>query len=179
MDEYIGLTQDSPQSFSYFLTEHLFKAVKPRKVHLMNKYQNVVLAQQQYANLVSEAPIDIVCLGVGENGHLAFNDPPVADFNDRKLIKVVTLDEACRCQQVNDGCFKEIEQVPERALTLTIPALLSGKFLFCVVPGKSKSEAIKNLVEGEIATSCPASILRTHNNCTLYVDEDAYTKITN
>jgi glucosamine-6-phosphate deaminase len=131
-------------------------------------------ACRQYAALLSQAPIDIVCLGIGENGHIAFNDPPVADFADAALVKRVRLDAACRQQQVNDGCFPTLDAVPAEALTLTIPALLAGRHLFCVVPGKTKTEAVRNVLRGHITTACPASVLRTHPDCTLYLDPDAY-----
>ena len=178
MDEYIGLPPEAPQRFGFFLMEHLFKKVKPRRIHLINDSAELQETCMVYEKLLKEFPIDIVCLGVGENGHLAFNDPPVADFDDRETIKPVVLDQACRQQQVNDGCFTSLNNVPLQALTLTIPALLSATYLFCVVPGKTKSVAVKNLLEGNIAAACPASILRTHNNCRLYVDMDSYSLVT-
>jgi glucosamine-6-phosphate deaminase len=174
MDEYIGLPYDAPQRFSSFLVEHLFEKVKPRNVYLIEDEDGLDAACVRYTKLLNEAPIDIVCLGIGENGHIAFNDPPVADFDDPKTIKPVTLDDACRQQQVNDGCFPSFDEVPERALTLTIPALLAGKHLYCVVPGKTKRDAVRNVVKGSISTTCPASILRTHDNCIMYTDKDAY-----
>lgn len=177
MDEYIGLPVGAEQRFSTFLTQHLFDQVKPRRVNLIDDRDGLDAALERYEALLKEAPIDIVCLGIGENGHIAFNDPPVADFNDTKIIKPVELDDACRQQQVNDGCFPTFDDVPETALTLTIPALLSGKHLFCVVPGKTKSEAIKNVITGDITTACPASILRRHPDCTLYTDTDAYSLV--
>lgn len=177
MDEYIGLPVGAEQRFSTFLNQHLFDQVKPRRVNLIDDRDGLDAALQLYEALIKEAPIDIVCLGIGENGHIAFNDPPVADFTDPEIIKPVALDDACRQQQVNDGCFPTFDDVPETALTLTIPALLSGKHLFCVVPGKTKSEAIKNVITGEITTACPASILRKHPDCTLYTDTDAYSLV--
>ena len=128
----------------------------------------------RYAELLGAAPLDIVCLGIGENGHLAFNDPPVADFHDPAAVKIVELDEPCRRQQVNDGCFPAIEQVPTHAITLTIPTLLSGRRLVAVVPGPAKREAIRRTLTGPIETACPASILRTHAACTLYLDRQSY-----
>jgi glucosamine-6-phosphate deaminase len=174
MDEYIGLPAGAPQRFSSFLTSKIFDQVKPRHVNLIDDQHGLEEALKSYERLLKEAPIDIVCLGIGENGHIAFNDPPVADFTDPETIKPVLLDDACRQQQVNDGCFPSFNDVPEKALTLTIPTLLSGKYLFCVVPGKTKSEAVKNVLNGEITTACPASILRKHQNCVLYTDADAY-----
>lgn len=177
MDEYIGLPLGAPQRFSSFLTTHLFEKVKPRSVHLIDDRQGWAHAYLTYTKLLDEAPVDIVCLGIGENGHIAFNDPPVADFNDPETIKAVTLDNMCRQQQVNDGCFPTFDDVPLQALTLTIPALLSGRYLYCVVPGKTKSEAVKNVVEGGISTDCPASVLRTHPNCMMYTDTDAWSRV--
>ncbi len=177
MDEYMGLPVAAPQRFSSFLINHLFKKVKPRNVYLIDDRQGLETVIADYSGLIKEAPIDIVCLGIGENGHIAFNDPPVANFNDPKVVKPVILDDACRQQQVNDGCFPTFDDVPEQALTLTIPTLMSGKYLYCVVPGKTKNKAVKEVLTGAVATLCPASILRQHPNCTLYVDEDAYSLV--
>lgn len=174
MDEYVGLAPDAPQRFAHFLSEKLFDRVNPRTVYLIDDSAGAAAACERYEHVLSQAPIDLVCLGIGENGHLAFNDPPVANFNDPAVIKRVQLDDVCRQQQVNDGCFPSFEAVPEEALTLTIPTLLSGQHLFCVVPGKAKYEAVQNTLYGPITTACPASILRQHPDCTLYVDRDSY-----
>ena len=174
MDEYIGLTSASPQRFSQFLQERLFERVRPGKVHLIDCSSTVDEECARYGKLLSEAPIDIICLGIGENGHIAFNDPPVADFNDEFIIKAVELDAACRQQQVNDGCFPDVPSVPTHALTLTISALMSGKHLFCIVPGPTKREAVSRTLHDPITTACPATILRTHPDCTMYVDHDSY-----
>lgn len=112
-------------------------------------------------------------LGIGENGHIAFNDPPFADFNDDRFVKPVKLDEVCRNQQVNDGCFASIDEVPTHALTLTVPALMSGSELYCIVPAKTKANAVCATVNGEITPDCPASVLRTHKCATLYLDPDS------
>ncbi|MCK8494934.1 glucosamine-6-phosphate deaminase [Spirosoma sp. RP8] len=178
MDEYVGLPADAPQRFGSFLTTKLFSRVSPRTVHLIDDSAGATEACQRYKQLLEEGPIDIVCLGIGENGHLAFNDPPVADFDDPEVIKRVQLDDVCRQQQVNDGCFDTFDDVPEEALTLTIPTLLSGRHLFCVVPGKTKHQAVKAVLNGPVTTACPASILRQHPDCTLYVDQDSYGAIT-
>ena len=177
MDEYIGLPPGAPQRFSRFLMEHLFGKVKPGRVHLIDDSEGIEAACEAYTALIKQAPIDIVCLGIGENGHIAFNDPPVADFNDPHIIKPVVLDRACKQQQVNDGCFASIGAVPVQALTLTIPALLSGRYLYCVVPGPTKSEAVKNTLTGPVTTACPASVLRTHPQCCLYLDSAAYSQL--
>ncbi|GAB2519112.1 glucosamine-6-phosphate deaminase [Spirosoma aerophilum] len=172
MDEYVGLAESAPQRFGTFLRKHLFDQVKPRTVNLIDSSAND--AAQTYAKRLTEAPIDLICLGIGENGHIAFNDPPVADFNDPAVIKRVQLDDICRQQQVNDGCFATFDDVPQEALTLTIPTLMAGKNLFCVVPGPTKRDAVHQMLSGPITTDCPASILRTHPNCTLYVDEASF-----
>jgi glucosamine-6-phosphate deaminase len=112
-------------------------------------------------------------MGIGENGHIAFNDPHVADFNDKKLVKVVDLDLKCRNQQENDGCFDALDKEPSHAFTLTIPALVAGTYIFCMVPAKTKAEAVYKTVTGGITAECPASILKTHNNAVLYTEKDS------
>ncbi|PAV31677.1 glucosamine-6-phosphate deaminase [Virgibacillus profundi] len=174
MDEYIGLKPKSEQSFSKFLCDRLFDGVEPGKIHLINGLNNAANECQVYSELLNEAPIDIVCLGIGENGHIAFNDPPVADFNDPEKIKMVMLDEVSRQQQVNDEVFPHLDDVPTHALTLTIPALMSGSHLYCIVPGLTKREAVRKTLTGLISEIIPASILRRHPDCTLYLDKDSY-----
>jgi glucosamine-6-phosphate deaminase len=174
MDEYIGLQKDSRQLFSTFIVENLFRKVQPGQIHLIDGSGDPQDECRRYSELLAEHPIDIVCLGIGENGHLAFNDPPVADFADPALVKEVELDQVCRQQQVNDGCFARLEDVPKHAITLTIPALLSGSFLFSMVPGPTKREAVTRTLRGPISTDCPASILRNHDNCTLYLDNQSF-----
>lgn len=176
MDEYIGLPADASQLFSNFLKRNLFDRVPFKKVHLMNGNGDVADECSRYSSLLSEKAIDIVCMGIGENGHIAFNDPPVADFNDPELMKKVELDQECRQQQVNDGCFATLDEVPEYAVTLTVPALMSGRFVYCIVPGKNKKKAVQGALDDAITTDCPASILKKHNNCEMYLDEDAYGK---
>lgn len=174
MDEYIGLHKDAPQLFANFLAEKLFSQVPFKEIHLIDG-RNTVDECDRYGKLINEAPIDIVCLGIGENGHIAFNDPPVADFEDPLLMKKVALDTVCRQQQVNDGCFPQFNEVPTHAYTLTIPVLMSGRYLFCVVPGPSKKEAVyQTLNHWEISTDWPSTILRRHQNCTFYFDKDSY-----
>ncbi|MCL2118237.1 MAG: glucosamine-6-phosphate deaminase [Planctomycetaceae bacterium] len=173
MDEYIGLPEDAPQRFSRYLKERVFSRVPLAAVHLLG-LQPPERECGYYANLLAEKPIDVVCLGIGENGHIAFNDPPVADFNDPQLVKIVTLDVPCRQQQVNDGCFPDIGAVPETAVTLTIPALMRGATLICTVPGTTKRNAVRATLYEEFSTRCPATILRTHDDCTLFLDADSY-----
>jgi glucosamine-6-phosphate deaminase len=178
MDEYIGLPARSEQLFGTYLMEHIFSRVGIGTLHLMNGQAPDPAAEcARYAALVQERPIDLVCLGIGENGHLAFNDPPVADFNDPVLVKVVELDEACRQQQVHDGCFRSLGEVPRFAMTLTIPALMRASCLNAAVPGPNKAEAVRRTIEGPIAHSCPASILRTHPHATLFLDTDSASRL--
>lgn len=179
MDEYIGLAPSAPQRFGNFLSRQLFDLVSPGEVHLIDGMNDPEAECDRYSGLITAAPIDMVVLGIGENGHIAFNDPPVADFADPLWVKQVKLDENCRQQQVNDGCFASLEEVPEYAFTLTIPALMSGAHLFCVVPGASKRAAVQRTLHGDIRETCPASILRRHADCTLYVDLESYGEIRN
>lgn len=174
MDEYVGLSKNAPQSFGQFLSERIFDKVPFKKVNLIrtegDSLENLC---KVYSNLLLEEPIDIVCMGIGENGHIAFNDPPFADFDDPEWVKVVNLDIVSRQQQVNDKCFLSLDEVPKQAITLTIPALLSAEYLFIVVPAKSKANAVKNALYGSITENCPASILRKHKNANLYLDLDS------
>lgn len=174
MDEYIGLPERAPQRFSTYLREHIFDRVKPGTVYYIDgNAKDVEKECERYSELLRKHPLDVGCLGIGENGHIAFNDPPVADFNDPKLMKVVELEERCRLQQVHDGCFATLEDVPTKALTLTVPALMSAKEIYCIVPGPTKSIAVKRTLEGPISTECPATIMRRHSNATLFLDEVA------
>ena len=126
-----------------------------------------------YEQTLLEHPLDIIFMGIGENGHIAFNDPHVARFDDPQSVKLVSLDEVCRMQQVHDGCFSCIDEVPRRAITVTIPVMLKATHIFCMVPGKPKANAVRNTVYGPVSTDCPASILRTHPQATLYCDLDS------
>jgi glucosamine-6-phosphate deaminase len=171
MDEYIGLEGTAPQRFGQFLKDRLFDRLPFRAVHLIET--DIPEPAQRYERLLKSASVDLVCLGIGENGHIAFNDPPVADFSDPVWVKTVELDEMCRQQQVNDGCFATFNDVPRQAITLTIPALLSGKRLICTVPGSTKRQAVFRTLHDPISTACPATILRNHTACTLFLDRDS------
>lgn len=173
MDEYLGLSPDAPQRFGNFLRAHLFDRVHPGIVHFIDSTNETAAECARYGALLRAEPIDVVCLGIGENGHIAFNDPPVADFDDPEAIKPVELAMPCKRQQVNDRCFATIGDVPSHALTLTIPMLLSGAHLSCVVPGSAKRQAVHDTLRGPITTTCPASILRRHPACVLYLDRDS------
>ena len=174
MDEYIGLSKDAPQGFGNFLKAHIFGLADFKSVNYIDISAPDADAEcARYSALLKEYPTDIVVMGIGENGHIAFNDPPVADFNDPKAVKPVALDEICRNQQVNDGCFAKIDDVPKTAITLTVPTLFAGKQLFCIVPAKTKANAVRATVKGEIGEACPATILRRHANAVLYLDSDS------
>ena len=174
MDEYVGLAKDAPQGFGNFLNDRIFSKKPFKSVNFIRCDAPDAEAEcERYSALLKANPTDIVCMGIGENGHIAFNDPHVAEFDDKKVVKTVELDEVCRMQQVNDGCFAKLDDVPKQALTLTIPTLTAGKYLFCVVPAPTKANAVKNTVEGEITPDCPASILRKHDNAILYCDSDS------
>lgn len=177
MDEYLGLDADHPASFRRYLQEHLFRlaGLPADRLRLIpgehaDRPLRTCLAIEDA--LLADPP-DISCVGIGENGHLAFNDPPVADFADPVLVKVVRLDAACRVQQVHDGCFGRIEDVPTHALTLTIPALMSARVVSAVVPGPRKAEAVLATLRGPIGESCPASALRNHPGAVLHLDRDS------
>ena len=174
MDEYIGLDKNAPQGFGNFLRDHIFGIAPFKSVNYIRiDAPDAEEECRRYEKLLRDNPVDIVVLGIGENGHIAFNDPPFADFDDTRLVKTVKLDEVCRNQQVNDGCFARIDDVPTHALTLTVPALMSGKELYCIVPAKTKANAVDRTVNGEITEDCPASVLRTHSSATLYLDPDS------
>jgi glucosamine-6-phosphate deaminase len=174
MDEYIGLPEAAPQKFGHYLKKRIFEKVNPGKVYYLNgDNPDPEKECQRYSRLLKEYPIDIACIGIGENGHIAFNDPDVADFKDPLQIKVVNLEYASRRQQVHDGCFNTLAEVPGQALTMTIPQLMSARQVFCMVPGSLKNNAVKTVVNGEITTQCPASILRCHEKAVLYLDCDS------
>lgn len=177
MDEYLGLPANHPASFRNFLNQKIFQRVgiPTENLHLVpgERTERPMLACLAYEELLKAYPVDILCAGIGENGHLAFNDPPVADFLDPVLIKIVRLDPACRQQQVNDGCFATINDVPTHAFTLTVPALLAAPVACVVVPGPLKRNAVKGALFGPIDESNPASALRRHAGATLFLDKDS------
>ncbi|MFN8721023.1 MAG: 6-phosphogluconolactonase [Rhodospirillales bacterium] len=173
MDEYVGLPPGAPQRFAAWLDTRLFGKVPFGAVRRIVPEPDAEAAAADYAALLAEAPIDAVVLGIGVNGHVAFNDPPVADFRDPHAVKIVELDAVCRRQQVDDGCFAHVAAVPTHALTLTVPRLMDAARLFCVVPGPAKRAAVTATLHGPIETACPASILRLHPDCTLYLDADS------
>lgn len=173
MDEYVGLPADAPQGFGNFLRAAIFDKVPFASVDYIGTESDSDETCRRYAALLQGIQVDIVCMGIGENGHIAFNDPPVADFNDPLTVKKVALDETCRLQQVHDGCFARIEEVPRYAVTLTVPTMFRARYIFCIVPAPTKANAVRAAVCGPISEQCPASILRTHEHAILYTDSDS------
>lgn len=174
MDEYIGLPSDAPQGFGQFLRDRLFGRVPFAQVHFLDGNAADPGAEcARYEALLRQSPPDIVCMGIGENGHIAFNDPHVAQLDDPAWCKVVALDGMCRMQQVHDGCFASLDQVPTHALTLTVPALLSAGRHFCMVPAATKAAAVRGTVLGPVDMACPASALRLCADARLYIDRDS------
>ena len=174
MDEYIGLPENDARTFAHFLKDKIFSHLNFHSVNYINGNAADPGAEcNRYAELLEQYPTDIVCMGIGENGHIAFNDPHVADFNDPLKVKIVTLDNACRQQQVNDGCFAEFGNVPTHALTLTVPTLMAGRHIYSIVPGPKKAKAVYNTVYGEIIEKYPSTILRKHDDAILFLDKDS------
>lgn len=173
MDEYVGIDATHPASFRHYQQEHVLGHIRPAVFHgIRGEAEDSFGECARYTRLLREAPIDVVCAGIGENGHLAFNDPP-ADLDDPESVKVVELDLACRQQQVNDGCFPDLASVPKTAITLTVPALLSGGRMFVIVPGPRKASAIRQTLRGPVHGECPASALRLHPAAILYIDAES------
>lgn len=178
MDEYFGLPHAATQLFSSFLKRMLFERVPFASVNYIDgNAANYKAECERYALLLKNNPVDIVCMGIGENTHIAFNDPHVANFHDPEIIKTVQLDQACRQQQVNDGCFETLDAVPEYALTLTIPALVAASYIFCMVPGANKADAVKYTLQQPVSERYPSTILKAHNNAILFVDADSFSLI--
>ena len=174
MDEYLGITRDHSASFRRYMRERFEARVKPGKFNYLEGDALQPLEEcDRYTRLLTAQPIDLCCLGIGENGHIAFNDPPVAEFDDRHKVKLVKLDEACRQQQVGEGHFPSLESVPRYAFTLTIPMLCSARRMLCIAPEKRKARAVKATLQDPISTACPASILRRQSHATLFLDADS------
>lgn len=174
MDEYVGLDEEHPASFRKYIHRHFLSQVHLKAFHSIAAEAIDTNAEcARYAELVEAEPIDLICLGIGENGHLAFNDPPVADFNDTVSVKLVELDLPCREQQVYDGCFSQLAEVPRYAITLTLPVFRRATHLSVVVPGERKATAVWGACRGEVCIDCPASLLRTRDGVFLFVDRAA------
>jgi len=173
MDEYIGLPEAHLAWFCTFLDEAIFRKRTFMEVHYIGKIGEPQKTASLYAELLEKYPPDVIFLGIGENGHLAFNDPPVADFDDPYSVKIVELDRICRQQQVNDGAFSSLEEVPKTAITITMSFIMTVPHAFVMVPGIKKANAVQAVLKGPITTACPASILRRHPDASLYLDPDS------
>jgi glucosamine-6-phosphate deaminase len=172
MDEYVGMGADHPASFRRYLRERVEAKVPLREfLYLRGDAPDTAAETERYVDLLAAHPLDLCVLGIGENGHLAFNDPPVADFDDPVTVKVVALDHACRAQQVGEGHFATIDAVPTHALTVTIPALVAARAVIVNAPEARKSRPVRDALEGPITTACPASVLRRHSHATIHLDE--------
>jgi glucosamine-6-phosphate deaminase len=172
LDEYVGLPVDHPASFRKYLLERLINKTGITQYHLLEGEHDAAKAADEVGRRLAAAPIDVAFVGIGENGHLAFNDPP-ADFTTDRPYLIVTLDEACRRQQVGEGWFASVADVPAQAISMSVRQILKSREIIAVVPDARKAQAVKTCVEGEITPTAPASILRTHANITLYLDRDS------
>jgi glucosamine-6-phosphate deaminase len=173
MDEYVGVGPDHPAGFQRWIRERIVEPARPKAAFYVEGLGDAEAKCRRYSDLLRQYPLDLCCLGVGENGHLAFNDPPVADFADRRDVKVVELEAACRVQQVNEGHFPGLDDVPAQAITVTIPALLRAGRVLAVVPEARKAEPVARALTGPVTTACPASALRTIPHATIYLEPDS------
>jgi glucosamine-6-phosphate deaminase len=173
MDEYVGVGPDHPAGFQRWIRERIVEPARPRSAYYVKGLGDAEADCRHYTELLRQHPLDLCCLGVGENGHLAFNDPPVADFADPRDVKVVELEAACRLQQVHEGHFPGLEAVPTHAITVTIPALLRAGRVLAIVPEARKAEPVAAAFNGPITTACPASALRTICHATVHLEPES------
>jgi glucosamine-6-phosphate deaminase len=173
MDEYVGVGPDHPAGFQRWIRERIVEPAHPKAAYYVEGLGDAEAECHRYADLLHQYPLDLCCLGVGENGHLAFNDPPVADFADPLDVKVVQLEAACRRQQVHEGHFRGLDDVPSHAITVTIPALLRAGRVLAIVPEARKAVPVAAALTGPIGTACPASALRTIARATVYLEPDS------
>jgi glucosamine-6-phosphate deaminase len=173
MDEYVGVSPDDPAGFQRWIRQRIVEPARPRAAYYVEGLGDAAAECSRYAGLLHSHPLDLCCLGIGENGHLAFNDPPVADFADPLDVKVVELDTACRMQQVNEGHFAGLDAVPTHAITVTIPALLRAGRVLAIVPEARKAAPVRDALAGPIAPSCPASALRTISHATVHLEPES------
>ena len=180
LDEYVGLALGDPRSFGRWLDDHIFSLVRPGRVELMNGgAPDATQECARYGALLADGGLDLALIGIGENGHLAFNDPHVADFDDPFTVKPVEIDDMSRHQQVRDGAFAEFDAVPRLAMTVTMSAIMASRAISLVVPGPNKAAAVARTLDGPIETACPASVLRRHPDAVLFVDEAAMSQAAN
>jgi glucosamine-6-phosphate deaminase len=174
MDEYVGISREHPASFRKWIRTRVEEKIHPGSMeYLEGDAPDLEGEMARYARLLSAGPIDLAFVGIGENGHIAFNDPAVANFEDALMVKRVVLDEDCRRQQVGEGHFENMDAVPREALTLTCPALFRARSWICSVPEARKAKAVRCALEGPISAVCPGSLVRTHPNATVYLDTDS------
>lgn len=172
LDEYIGLPITHPASFRKYLKERFISKVDLKQVFLINGEANAEQECKRLSDIIKQHPVDVALVGIGENGHLAFNDPP-ADFETEEPYIIVELDDVCRRQQMNEGWFNSIDEVPRRAISMSVKQIMKSKNIICSVPDKRKAAAVKNCLKNPVSNLYPASILQTHNNCIVYLDKDA------
>lgn len=172
LDEYVGLSVSHPASFRKYLLERLIQPAGITQFHLLHGEGDTPRICREVGALLAAAPVDVAFVGIGENGHLAFNDPP-ADFQTEEPYLIVNLDEACRRQQVGEGWFKSMAEVPKQAISMSIRQILKAKKILCIVPDQRKAAAVKACIEGDVSPMAPASILRTHPDVTIYLDEES------
>jgi glucosamine-6-phosphate deaminase len=174
LDEYVGLGTDHPASFRKYLKERFVDKVRGLKAaHFVNGESDDPQQEcKRLGDIIEKQPVDVALVGIGENGHLAFNDPP-ADFETKEPFIIVELDERCRKQQLGEGWFETLEQVPRRAISMSVRQIMKSACIICSVPDKRKAEAVKNALEGPVTNKCPASILQRHPNCRMFMDEEA------
>jgi glucosamine-6-phosphate deaminase len=172
LDEYIGLPMTHPASFCKFLQDRLISKTGISRYHLLNGEEDPAIVIRRTNEAISASPIDVAFVGIGENGHLAFNDPP-ADFETEEPYIVVNLDEACRRQQIGEGWFPDLQAVPQRAVSMSVRQVLKAREILAVVPGPKKAQAIKACFDGPVSPMAPSSILRTHPNATIYLDKES------
>jgi glucosamine-6-phosphate deaminase len=174
MDEYVGMSATHPASFRLWIKTRIAEKVPASQVHYLQGDSDDLGSEiERYTRLMMAGPIDVAFVGFGENGHIAFNDPPVADFNDPAVIKVVELDLACRLQQKGEGHFPTLQDVPLQALTLTCPALFRAAAWVSCVPELRKAKAVRDALEGPISAQCPASLVRKHSNAHVFLDSES------
>lgn len=177
LDEYVGISEEHPASFKRYLLDRFVNVVNPKKAHLINGGENPEETIKELTKLINEKPIDLGMIGIGENAHIAFNDPP-ADFNDTRAYKVVTLDERCLQQQIGEGWFKNVDETYKQAISMTAPQIMKCKTIISVVPYAVKADAIYNTLTRELTPDVPATLLKEHADCTVYCDSESSAKLT-
>ncbi len=177
LDEYVGLPIDHPASFRKYLLERLIRKTGMTRYHLLDGEHDAARVAEHVGQEIGRTPVDVAFVGIGENGHLAFNDPPADFVTDRPYV-IVTLDAACRRQQVGEGWFASVAEVPSEAVSMSVRQILKSREIICVVPDARKAQAVKACIDGEVSPMAPASILRTHANATIYLDRDSAALLT-